>query len=122
MEGALSPRSNHVAVAMGKKLLIYGDSLDNESGAFYDPRLDRWQPVPSPVVKRTSRNSQLVTAAWTGQAFVIRGNNLKIYDPFHDSWIWSANIPPTESEVTFWTGKDFIAWDFFQSQGNKFIP
>ena len=70
-----SGRSGAQAVWTGKRLLVYGGTGPSGSPVFprhglaYDPKADRWSPLPTaPLPARLEP-----TAAWTGRAMIVWG-------------------------------------------------
>jgi N-acetylneuraminic acid mutarotase len=146
--GAPWPRSNHVAVWTGTKMIVWGGfgSWDQaqqardirHDGGAYDPRTDAWTPV-------TARDAPPLwvnyTAVWTGTKMLLWGGVLRssegstavnfgrIYDPATDTWTamsvdgapdpMSAHVPVW---TAVWTGSQMIVWGAASSNGGAYDP
>lgn len=124
-DSPLSPRSGHVAVWTGDRMLVWGgvgpDDQALGDGAAYDPRSDRWTPMADARVK-LGRSS---TAVWTGERMIVWGpvatnpgegppesSAGATYDPAADRWatIAEAPVPTVGDHTAVWAGGRMIVW------------
>jgi hypothetical protein len=127
--GAPAPRSLHVAVWTGTKMIVwggYGVSDYETGGGLYDPVLDAWTPM-STVGAPSGRTD--CPAVWTGSVLVVwggvsNGNPLgdgAAYDPVKDTWtaLPSSGAPSPRyghsavmagTQIIFWGGYDTVNW------------
>ena len=118
---APSPRSQHVAVWTGSRMIVWGGSgpaVYHSTGGRYDPSTDSWQTtslgnVPS---ARTAH-----TAVWTGSRMIVWGgignsgrpSEGGIYDPVTNLWVLTATAgapAPRTGHTAIWTGTRMIVW------------
>ncbi len=117
--GAPAPRSGHVAVWTGDRMIVwggYGTSSFLNSGGIYDPVTDSWSAM-STAGAPSGRTA--FAAAWTGQALVVHGGtgpqvlaNGGSYDLATDSW---GALPATGLGGRFghsasWAGDRLVLW------------
>jgi N-acetylneuraminic acid mutarotase len=86
--GALSPRSNFVAVWTGQKLVIWGGN-DNRAvfntGATYDPVADNWSSFSLPFVLP---GRAMASGIWTGTSVLIWGGATMSGPAYPSSGVW----------------------------------
>lgn len=113
-------RRRHEAVWTGMKMIVWGghDGTGwNPVGGQYDPRIQRWFPVPqSPLLARED-HIMLWTgtrvAIWGGRHAVGRLGDGALFDPNSNQW---TPIPPQGAPVArstasgVWTGAELIVW------------
>ena len=124
-DSPLSPRSGHLAVWTGERMLVWGgvgpDDRALGDGAAYDPGTDRWTPMADAPVK-LGRSS---TAVWTGQRMIVWGplatdpgegppesSAGATYDPAADRWATMADAPVSTvgGHTAVWAGGRMIVW------------
>ncbi len=119
--GAPSPRSGHVAVWTGTRMIVWGgnDGTATNTGGRYDPVSDSWTPT-STVGTPAARTSEVVV--WTGSRMIVWGGfdagaiNLNTggrYDPVADSWAPTSIVLAPTPRFFFnavWTGSVMIVW------------
>ena len=124
--GAPIPRSHHVAVWTGTKMIVWGgfstnstSTIYHDTGGVYDPATKTWTAV-SMTGAPSARWSH--TAIWTGSRMIVWGgvvagatntNTGASYDPITNTWqaIDMANSPEARSgHQAVWTGTRMIVW------------
>lgn len=119
--GAPAPRTGHVAVWTGTKMLVWSGfgTADLESaGGIYDPETDTWAPMGT-TGQPALRSGPM--AVWTGSKMVVWGGRVGptavktggIYDPAKDSWnlVNEAGGPSARYYHRLeWSGSKMFAW------------
>jgi N-acetylneuraminic acid mutarotase len=124
-------RADHVAVAIGNKMLIWGgvtsttSAFANETltstGDIYDPSLDSWTRMTM-INAPVARN--LAPFVWTGTHLIVWGGAVVspdgqttgtggIYNPATDTWAatTSVNAPlGRKYHTAVWTGEAMLVW------------
>ncbi|MFI0417457.1 Kelch repeat-containing protein [Spongiactinospora sp. 9N601] len=115
-------RYGMATVWTGRHLFAWGgaDDIDGRhpspDGALYDPRTDRWTPLPPAPIGRVR-----ASATWTGTEVVVYGGydvatgpgrqraDGAAYDPATRTWrtLPRAPLPPFYEHTAVWTGKEF---------------
>lgn len=132
--GAPSPRWGALAVWTGAEVIVWGGNLPgggaNRAGdsAAYDPRADRWRPIPA--APRNQVGSGL--AVWTGTLLVLLASEETLLDPTTGEWWRFATEGAPSAGVTglvAWTGGELIVWGGYHSHegiavegGGRFVP
>jgi N-acetylneuraminic acid mutarotase len=129
-DGAPMARVAHAAIWTGSEMLVWGGygyvgareggpvSYELNSGARYDPSLDRWVPM-STVQAPAGRT--FFTAIWTGHLMVVWGGYAGVtatktggrYDPATDTWASTSltGAPSARlSHTAVWTGHVMVTW------------
>lgn len=140
MDGAPSPRDQHVSIWTGKVVLIWGGRQSRGTGApaflgdgaVYDPTANTWRAIantgaPSPRMWHS--------AVWTGSEMIVWGGITGTefapddwehrqdgfaYDPASDRWrpISTKGAPVGRSQHSaVWTGSKMLVWGGFPSRG-----
>lgn len=111
--GPLPGRQGHVAIWTGAEVVLWGGERPGRSpeGAAYDPKADRWRPLP-PMPVRINEG----TGVWTGRELVVYGAFLDrgrrplspddravgaALDPFAGRW---RALPLTGESLVVWLG------------------
>lgn len=120
--GAPTPRQGHVAVWVDGEMFIWGGrtpSMTN-SGALYDPAIDRWRKISTTDAPIPRDHA---TAVWTGtengSQVLIWGGVIGLrgagshYDVLTDEWrtISTTDAPTGRlNHTAIWTGTEMIVW------------
>jgi N-acetylneuraminic acid mutarotase len=125
MKGAPSPRSNHVAVWTGAKMVVWSGSIGNETtntGGLLDLTTSEWTQMSTSNVPQARRNAR---AVWTGTYMVIWGgagnggaplNSGGVFNPITNTWstVSTAGAPsPRYGHSMVWTGSKVLVWGGF---------
>lgn len=116
----ISARVEHTAVWTGREMLIWGggtfpvDAPDEEMGAAYDPKADRWRILPQAPIERREAHVATFTGGemliWGGMSTNALLSDGAAYNPGTDSWRWLAPSP-LRGGVGFvgaWTGDEWL--------------
>lgn len=113
-------RRVHGAVWTGERMMVWGGhdgNAWNPVGGMYDPRVQRWFPVPrSPILAREDH-----VMLWTGNGVLIWGGRHgqgrrgdgAVFNPGNNQWV---SVPPQGAPVArsnssaVWTGQQAIIW------------
>ena len=137
--GAPSPRTRHVSVWTGARMLVWGGDAGGTiglgDGASYDPVTSTWSTI-SPVGAPSAR--VLPAGAWLGDRFLIWGGcsgsvcptDGGLFDPVTNSWepMSSAGAPEGRGAATaVWTGREAIVWGGlgnagYLNSGGRYYP
>ncbi|MCU1377138.1 MAG: hypothetical protein JWN29_121 [Acidimicrobiales bacterium] len=113
-EAPISPRMQHLSVAMGDRVLVWGGSNGDTrlDGAVYDAADDTWTKVPAGPFRVGD-----AVGAWTGhEAIVVSGERDDVvaaaYDPVANAWRTLA-APPLGNGASalndaVWTGTELV--------------
>jgi hypothetical protein len=128
MDNAPCTRGGYSSVWTGSEMIIWGGAYDTQhqsfwlnSGARYNPALDKWTTMTTTNAPE-ERSSH--SAVWTGTEMIIwgGGNNTNQalntgarYNPFLDTWVslTTTNAPVSRCfpfPSTVWTGSKMIIW------------
>jgi N-acetylneuraminic acid mutarotase len=116
LNGAPSPRGNHVALWTGSEMLVWSGS-DNHGnladGARYDPTSDTWKPITAAGMTAGSS----AAAVWTGREMLVLGATGEFnappgvrYDPKTDQWRPISAKGAVLGGSPVWTGSEVIIW------------
>lgn len=121
--GVPGPRSQHVAVWTGLKMVVWGgvDGLLPTTGGQYDPVANSWTATSTTGVPP---GRQRATAVWTGSKMIVWGgfdgtrvNTGGQYDPASNTWTatsMATGVPSGRSfHTAVWTGTRMIVWGGF---------
>jgi hypothetical protein len=112
-----------VAVWTGTEVVAFGGTSGDRKvhGAAYDPRADKWRPLPSTDLG--SLNSSITEVAWTGEQVLVVGAfgsrvdagvddasvpAAALYDPETDAWTRLPDAPEALPEDAVWTGQELV--------------
>jgi len=126
---APTPRSRHVAVWTGSKMIIWAGTQHGyrnggraiNSGGIYDPASDSWTIMNATNAPANGGSS--FTAIWTGSEMIAWGGNTSVggrYNPDTNAWTPTnpANAPsPRTGHTAVWTGAEMIVWGGSDSTG-----
>lgn len=126
--GAPSGRSNHTAVMVGTKMIVWGgaSATPTNTGGIYDPTTDTWTPTtttgaPPAQDAHAAVSTGTKMIVWGGYEPNPSSNQGGVYDPVLDSWTATstgANVPDARfSPCALWTGSKMIIWGGYQSGG-----
>jgi N-acetylneuraminic acid mutarotase len=144
---APSPRFLHTDLWTGKEMIIWGGLVSTNqttllsavnTGASYNPVLDRWTPLATNGAPRTTA-ARLSAAVWTGDnMIVVAGNGASspgaLYNPASNRWspISGTGAPTTGQPATsfsvpsvtlVWTGKEVLVWGTMTpTNGTRYNP
>jgi N-acetylneuraminic acid mutarotase len=121
--GPLRPRSGHLAVWTGSRMIVWGGEVAGRNrsagplardGAAYDPVRRTWERIAAAPV-RWMPNSQ---AFWIGDLMVIwTGRTVMTYRPATDRWEpnrwirWPRSpLSNRMGSVAAWTGEELLVW------------
>jgi hypothetical protein len=121
LTNAPSPRSRHVAVWTGSKMIIWAGNHHGynnranpiNSGGIYDPASDSWTTMNT---TNAPGGGSSFTAVWTGSEMIAWGGNSSFggrYNPDTDRWTPTnpVNAPsPRSNHTAIWTGSEMIVW------------
>ncbi len=120
-KGAPTARFGQTAIWTGSKMIVWGGRAGDDKyfadGAMYDPKKDKWTPLPESGL--TPR--ELHTATWTGKEMVIFGGQDQegaqaingIYNPKKKSWRTfrlDAKYPARYMHTAIWDRKQLYVW------------
>jgi N-acetylneuraminic acid mutarotase len=124
-------RADHVAVAFGKKMLVWGGVMATASafgsealtntGSVYDSDLNSWSRMTMTNAPEARNRTPFV---WTGTRLIVWGGAIvspdgqpsgtgAIYDPVADTWepVTKVNAPlARKSHTAVWTGEAMLIW------------
>jgi hypothetical protein len=128
-EGAPSVRRAYATVWTGQEFYVWGGTaLDLpltllRDGAAYNPRSNRWRPLPDLPVPLGAADHAMV---WTGREVLIWGGSLQeplksrravttglIYRPDTDTWgemSAEGQPPPRDQPLIGWDGAQLLVW------------
>ena len=122
---SVSPRTRAAAVAMDKRVFIWG-GLDDQGnaladGGIYDPQFDSWKVLPKVPGSPSARIT--ASAVWTGTVVVVFGGTDSaaqnvyrdggIYDPVANAWsVLPApmTISRRNAPLAYWDGTRAVFW------------
>ncbi len=135
-EGAPSPRSQHVAVWTGTKMVVWGGTPDGSpmsalaDGGMYDLATRTWTPIalaaaPSPRVRATAVWTGTEMIVWGGQS--VDGSTLgdgARFDPATNKWTAvSSQLGPAPRvrHTALWTGTQMFVWGGDANDAGAFL-
>ena len=125
LKDAPAPRTNHVAVWTGSKMVVWGGRATGSSssalasGGLYDPATYTWTPTSS-VGAPSARFD--ATVVWTGTEMIVWGgtdsqgaflNDGGRFDPAKNTWnaMSTAGAPTARTNHTaVWSGTEMLVW------------
>jgi uncharacterized repeat protein (TIGR01451 family) len=122
LANAPAPRSRHVAVWTGSKMIIWAGlrhEYNNQgrainTGGVYDPASNSWTTMNT--TNAPPEGGSGFTAVWTGAEMIAWGGNTSVggrYNPNTNTWTQTnpANAPsPCTGHTAIWTGTEMIIW------------
>lgn len=115
------PRTRHLAVSTGERVLIWGGMVGGayvNTGAVYDVATDSWSPMSTDGAPFGRGGA---VGVWTGREFIVWGGATTgpatdtggAYDPVSDRWRPLSRLGAPEARkgaAAVWDGKEMIVW------------